>query len=244
MPADSWLSADWPAPGHVQAGTTTRLGGKSEGVYSSFNLAQHVGDDKDIVNQNRQRLTSLLNLPSDPHWLKQVHGCLVSTDDVILGEADATVTTQKGRVCVVMTADCLPVLITDKQGNCVASAHAGWRGLEQKIIARTVELMPARPEDLLVWLGPAIGPQVFEVGDEVRGVFVQKHKKHSSAFIKGHRPGKWFMNVYAIARQQLAELGVMSVYGGDFCTYQDPQRFYSYRRDNITGRMASLIWMT
>ncbi|MGD8925952.1 MAG: peptidoglycan editing factor PgeF [Thioalkalispiraceae bacterium] len=243
MASSSWIPADWPAPQHVRAGTTTRLGGLSEGVYSSLNLALHVGDDKDVVNQNRQKLKSLLNLPAEPHWLKQVHGCQVSTDDEMLTEADASVTTKKGRVCVVMIADCLPVLITDRRGTCVAAAHAGWRGLEQQVIARTVQAMSASPEELLVWLGPAIGPQAFEVGNEVRDLFLLQNKKHTAAFIKGKYPGKWLMDVYAVARLQLAELGVVSVSGGDFCTYQDQRRFYSYRRDNITGRMASLIWM-
>ena len=240
----SWIAADWPAPMHVHAGTTTRQGGVSLHPYSSFNLARHVDDDNAKVELNRQKLRSLLDLPSEPHWLNQVHGCGISTDTTQLTEADASMTTIKGRVCVVMTADCLPVLITDKKGNCVAAVHAGWRGLQQLAIVKTIESMPIAPEETLVWLGPAIGPQAFEVGDDVRDQFLVQDHKYEQAFVAGKQTGKWLMDVYQVARQQLLEMNITQVYGGKFCTYQEEERFFSYRRDNITGRMASLIWMT
>ena len=244
MSNESWIAADWPAPKHVHAGTTTRQGGVSLQPYSSFNLARHVDDDNEKVEVNRQKLKSLLDLPSEPHWLNQVHGCNVSTDAAELTEADASMTSIKGRVCVVMTADCLPVLITDKKGSCVAAVHAGWRGLEQRAIVKTIESMPIVPEETLVWLGPAIGPQFFEVGDDVRDLFLIQDNKYAQAFVAVQQSGKWLMDVYHVARQQLLEMNITQVYGGQFCTYQEEQRFFSYRRENITGRMASLIWMT
>ncbi|MGD8784078.1 MAG: peptidoglycan editing factor PgeF [Thioalkalispiraceae bacterium] len=243
MDKHSWLAADWPAPANVHAGTTTRVGGVSETPYASFNLAQHVGDDPARVEQNRQRLKAYLNLPDEPVWLNQVHGCQVSTDDAILPEADACITQTRGRVCVVMTADCLPVLITDKSGTCVAAVHAGWRGLEQGAIGKTIAAMPANKAELLAWLGPAIGPEFFEVGEEVRELFLKQKKEHVDAFATGRQPGKWLMDVYRIARRQLADNQVTEVYGGGLCTFRDAQRFYSYRRNKVTGRMASLVWM-
>jgi len=244
MDSSSWIPAQWPAPAHVRAGSTTRVGGVSQPPFDSLNLALHVDDDLQNVASNRQYLSDYLELPSEPHWLSQVHGCEVSTDDAITHEADACMTQTAGRVCVVMTADCLPVLITDKQGTCVAAVHAGWRGLEQQAIKQTVERMPVKPQDLLVWLGPAIGPEAFEVGEEVRDQFIKQDRLLAKAFIAGKQESKWLLDIYAIARHQLAEMNVVGVYGGDLCTYQDAQRFYSFRRDDVTGRMASLIWMT
>jgi YfiH family protein len=243
MSNESWIPADWPAPVNVRAGTTTRRGGVSKAPYASFNLAQHVGDNVQNVESNRQKLKSLLDLPGEPCWLNQVHGCDISTDDSMLTNADACMTTKKHRVCVVMTADCLPVLITDKRGTSVAAIHAGWRGLEQQAIKKTIDVMSVAPKDMLVWLGPAIGPEAFEVGDDVRDLFLVQDNKFQEAFIAGEQQGKWFMDIYRVAREQLFQLNVAAVYGGDFCTYQDQQRFFSYRRDNVTGRMASLIWM-
>lgn len=239
----SWIPAQWPVAGHVHAGTTTRLGGGSQAPYDSLNLAQHVGDDSVNVASNRQRLTRYLALPDEPHWLTQVHGCEVSTDAAVITEADACMTQNRGRVCVVMTADCLPVLITDKQGTCVAAVHAGWRGLAQHAVLKTIEKMPALSQDLLIWLGPAIGPTAFEVGEEVRDQFLSQGSQFASAFVAGEQEGKWLMDIYQLARTQLSDINIDSVYGGQFCTYQDEQRFYSFRRNNVTGRMASLIWM-
>ena len=240
----SWIPAKWPAPAHIHAGTTTRLGGSSQPPFDSFNLATHVEDNPDAVLSNRALLKAYLELPEDPHWLTQVHGCEVSTDERIISEADACMTHTKGRVCVVMTADCLPVLITDREGSCVAAIHAGWKGLELLAIAQTIEMMPAKENDLLVWLGPAIGPEAFEVGEEVRDLFLNQNSQMADAFVNGKAEGKWLMDIYKIARHQLASLNVGAVFGGEFCTYQDRQRFYSFRRNNITGRMASLIWMS
>lgn len=244
MDSRSWISAQWPAPAHVHAGTTTRFGGVSVAPYDSLNFALHVGDDSESVATNRQQLKEYLKLPNEPHWLTQIHGCDVSTDDVMTHEADACMTQIAGRVCVVMTADCLPVLITDRQGSCVAAVHAGWRGLEQKTIVQTIEKMPVKSQDLLVWLGPAIGANAFEVGEEVRDQFLKQDQSYAEAFAAGKREGKWLLDIYRLARHQLAALNVRGIYGGDRCTYQDVQRFYSFRRNKVTGRMASLIWIS
>lgn len=242
MNKPQWIAADWPAPVKVHAGSTTRKGGVSKGRYESFNLAQHVDDDRESVEKNRAYLRKLLDLPSEPHWLSQMHGCDVSTDSQLLTQADAAITTEPGKVCVVMTADCLPVLLCDRAGTCVAAVHAGWRGLATGVITRTVAAMPVAREQLMVWLGPAIGPEAFEVGDEVRAEFVSQHERFKQAF-EPHVAGKWRMDIYQAARIQLNQLGIDAVYGGGFCTYRDAEQFYSYRRDKQTGRMASLIWI-
>lgn len=239
----SWLPVKWPAPEHIHAGCTTRLGGVSRPPYDSFNLAMHVQDDPQCVSDNRRRLAAYLGLPDEPRWLQQVHGCEVSTDDRVLETADACVTQTRGRVCVVMTADCLPLLMTDRKGTCVAAVHAGWKGLANNAISQTIEKMPVATSQLLVWLGPAIGPQAFEVGEEVREEFLGQNASFADCFVTGKQPGKWLLNIYQLARLQLAACAVENIYGGSFCTYHDKQRFYSYRRDKTTGRMASLIWM-
>jgi YfiH family protein len=239
----SWLPAQWPAPGHIHAGCTTRLGGVSQPPYDSLNLAMHVEDDPESVLVNRRRLSTYLGLPAEPHWLQQVHGCGVSTDDRPLETADACVTQIRGRVCAVMTADCLPLLIADRTGTCVAAVHAGWRGLASQAISQTIDKMPVAASELLAWLGPAIGPKAFEVGGEVRDEFLRQNARFADCFVTGRQPGKWLLDIYRLARLQLAACAVDNVYGGSFCTYQDTQRFYSYRRDKMTGRMASLIWM-
>ncbi len=238
----SWIEADWPTPANIKAGTTTRCGGVGRGRYESFNLALHVGDEPDAVKQNRQTLTRVLNLPSEPHWLNQRHGCDVSTDNHRMKDADAGLSSETNRVCVVMTADCLPVLISDVKGTCVAAIHAGWRGLAAGIITSTIKKMPATGDQLLVWLGPAIGPEAFEVGPEVRASFVCKNSAYADAFVP-NKSEKYFMNIYQAARIELQTLGVERVYGGDFCTFENGEQFYSHRRDQQTGRMASLIWI-
>ena len=244
MNEQSWIPAQWPAPANVIAGITTRIGGRSQGEFASFNLAQHVGDAPGSVQENRRQLSTFLHLPNEPHWLEQVHGSAVSTDNNALQTADASTTHIPGQVCVVMTADCLPVLITDQQGQYVAAVHAGWRGLEQQVIFRCIEKMPLAPESLLVWLGPAIGPTAFEVGSEVREQFLDRDPAFIACFINSANKGKWMMDMYGIARLQLAAARVEQVYGGQFCTYSDTTRFYSFRREGKTGRMASLIWIT
>jgi len=239
-----WIAADWPAPAAVRAGVTTRQGGVSQGPYHGFNLADHVGDDPVAVAENRAQLRRMLQLPAEPDWLKQVHGIGVSTLPAPGATADASVSRQPGQVCAVLTADCLPVLLCDRRGVTVAAAHAGWRGLATGVIRETVLAMGQEPAGLLAWLGPAIGPEAFEVGDDVRQAFLAENAGYASAFVAGAMPGKWLLDLYAAARRQLAVLGVTQVFGGGFCTYRDVQRFYSYRRDRQTGRMASLIWIS
>ncbi|MBZ0093640.1 MAG: peptidoglycan editing factor PgeF [Sulfuricellaceae bacterium] len=237
-----WIVPDWPAPARVRARVTTRRGGVSTGPYASLNLGDHVGDEADSVAQNRVILRAAL--PSGPVWLKQVHSVAVAEADVAVGvpEADASVARRAGTVCAVLTADCLPLLLCDRQGTVVGAAHAGWRGLADGVIEAAVAAMAAPADDLLAWLGPAIGPQSFEVGDEVRAVFTAHHAAAAAAFVP-HGPGKWLADLYALARLRLAALGVEHVYGGGLCTYRDSERFYSYRRDGATGRMASLVWL-
>jgi len=249
MPMDeaSWINADWPAPTHIKAGTTTRIGGVSQSPFDSLNFGLHVEDNPEHVAVNRQRLREYLNLPSEPNWLDQVHGCTIANDQNYQPgqskQADASMTRTIGSVCAVMTADCLPALITDKDGTCVAAVHAGWRGLAQGIVLKTVDAMSIPKQDLLVWLGPAIGPKQFEVGPEVREQFINQNRLHAKAFITGQRSDKWYMDIYQIARQQLKDHGLEQIYGGELCTFEDAKRFYSYRRDGKTGRMVSLIWM-
>ena len=235
---------DWPAPVNVKAVTTTRLEGVSRPPYDSFNLADHVGDEPDAVQQNRDCLQQRLQLPAAPTWLDQVHGDTV----VDVGRcgtrpaADAGFSTGAGQVCAVLTADCLPVLLCDRDGMRAAAAHAGWRGLAGGILERSVMALDADPGKLLAWLGPAIGPLAFEVGDEVRQVFVDRHAQAAGAF-SATTGGRWLADLYQLARIRLQAVGVDAVYGGGFCTLSDQERFYSYRRDGTTGRMASLIWL-
>lgn len=234
---------DWPAPAHVKALQTTRKGGGSVAPYSSLNLGSHVGDNPLTVNRNRMLLEPLL--PSEPVWLNQTHSIKVADAGHAgcLPEADASVTTHRGAVSVVMTADCLPILLCDDQGTVVGAAHAGWRGLCDGVIEATVLEMNVPAGNLMAWLGPAIGPAAFEVGDEVRAAFMEKHAQAEAAFMPGAQHGKWLADIYQLARLRLQGLGVQRIYGGDFCTYSEPERFYSYRRDGVTGRMGSLIWL-
>lgn len=238
------ITPNWPAPPQVKAYTTTRHGGVSHPPYDSFNLAEHVGDDAQAIANNRAILAETLKLPTEPIWLNQVHGtqAIAAQPTYFNCSADATYTNQLGQVCVVLTADCLPVLVCDRHGTTVAAAHAGWRGLAAGILEATLQHFQVPAQDILVWLGPAIGPQVFEVGDEVRTTFIQVLPSAQSAFTPS-RPGHWLANLYHLAQQRLSQQGVTHIYGGDFCTYTDPERFYSYRRDKVTGRMASLIWL-
>lgn len=237
-----WIVPQWPAPARVRCLVTTRQGGMSRGSYASLNLAEHVGDDPDTVRRNRALLRA--RLPSEPKWLQQVHGARVARVDGALypKEADGAVARQPGTVCAVMVADCLPLLLCDESGTVVGVAHAGWRGLAMGIIEQTVAAMEIAPQNLLAWLGPAIGPAAFEVGEEVREVFVQQDPLAAAAFTAG-RPGKWLCDLYALARQRLAGTGVSRVFGGGGCTFSDPARYFSYRRDGATGRMAALIWL-
>ncbi|HBA64573.1 MAG TPA: peptidoglycan editing factor PgeF [Methylococcaceae bacterium] len=236
-----WLKPDWPAPANVFAVTTFRSGGFSIGSFQSFNLAMHVGDNPEQVLKNRQRIIDLLDLPNAPVWLNQVHGKTVVDAAQVntLVEADASFSHEPGVVCTVLTADCLPVLLCSRDGRSVAAIHAGWRGLLAGVITETVKAMETL--DLLVWLGPAIGPNAFEVGDDVRAAFVESNARYADGF-RAAAKGKWLADIYCLARINLALAGIESVYGGQFCTLTDVERFYSFRRDKETGRMASLIW--
>ncbi|WP_126444228.1 peptidoglycan editing factor PgeF [Sulfuricystis multivorans] len=241
MPAD-FIVPDWPAPPHIHALVTTRAGGVSTGPYASFNLADHVGDDPEAVAENRHRLRAFL--PTEPVWLEQVHGtrCIDAASVAVGCEADAAYSRIPGVVCAVLTADCLPVLLCDEAGTVVAAAHAGWRGLAAGVIEATVAAMNVPGERLLAWLGPAIGPQSFEVGGEVRGAFIAHDPAAASAF-RAQANGKWLCDIYRLAALRLQALGVCRITSADFDTVRDAERFYSYRRDGVTGRMASLIWL-
>ncbi len=231
---------NWPAPASVHAFMTTREGGISLPPFDGFNLATHVGDDPAAVAQNRAILRQYL--PAEPLWLNQVHGTgVIDTGRATAGcEGDAAVSFVANEVCAVMTADCLPVLFCDATGAVVAAAHAGWRGLAAGVLEVTVARMGVAPGGVLAWLGAAIGPHQFEVGDEVRAAFVGCHPAATDAFVRhGER---WLADIYALARIRLESAGVTRIYGGGLCTVSDATRFYSYRREGQTGRMASLIW--
>ncbi len=235
---------DWPAPPNVKALQTARLGGVSAAPYDSLNLGDHVGDSHLAVAHNRQLLSALL--PAEPVWLKQVHGTEVVNGDAAgcLPQGDACVATRRGAVCTVMTADCLPVLLCDDSGSVVGAAHAGWRGLCEGVIECTVRAMKVPPSALMAWLGPAIGPTAFEVGAEVRAAFVAIQPQAADAFAPV--PGaaeKYLADIFLLARQRLQGQGVTRIYGGGLCTYTDRERFFSYRRDGATGRMATFIWL-
>lgn len=239
------LVPDWPAPSGVGALMTTRTGGCSRGPYASLNLGTRCGDDPAAVSENRRRLAQ--HLPAAPVWLQQVHGTEVADADQAQREArvvqaDAGVARQPGTVCAVLVADCMPVLFADEAATVVAAAHAGWRGLSGGVLEATVSAMDIPPERLLAWLGPAIGASRYEVGEEVRSAFLARDRAAASAF-RATRPGHWLLDLYAAARQRLAACGVERVHGGDFCTYTDAARFYSFRRERTTGRMAALVWL-
>jgi polyphenol oxidase len=236
------LIPNWPAPASVRALQSTRSGGCSPVPYASFNLGSHVGDAPVLVARNRMLLAPLM--PSEPVWLNQVHGTTVvnAAQASCLPQADACVSAQAGVVCVVMTADCLPVLLCDVAGSVVGAAHAGWRGLCDGVIEATVAAMQVAPQTLMAWLGPAIGADAFEVGAEVRAAFVA-HAPEAAVAFTPHAPDKYRADIYQLARQRLQALGVTQIYGGEHCTYRDPARFFSYRRDGVTGRMGTFIWL-
>lgn len=245
LSSSSCFVPDWPAPQNVRSLVTTRNGGVSQGVFSSFNLGAHVGDDPFAVATNRERVMALVS--GVPVWLNQVHGTRVfDTASFSAGdrppEADASFSRKAGFVCTVMTADCLPVLFCDLAGTVVATAHAGWRGLLAGVLEEAIAAMDVPGQNLMAYLGPAIGPQAFEVGDEVRSAFVAADETSAAAF----RPsvsGKWLADIYLLARQRLAGQGVTRIYGGSLCSASESDRFFSYRRDGQTGRMASMIWL-
>ena len=236
-----WIVPEWPAPPGVKTLITTRNGGVSSGPFASFNLGQRTGDEPQAVAINRGRLRGVL--PQEPRWLRQVHGSKVVEADHLTEapEADASVARLCGTVCVIMIADCMPVLFTDRRGTVVAAAHAGWRGLAGGVLEATVVAMGSEPAEVLAYLGPGIGPEAFEVGADVHEAFVGRHREAENAFVP-RRPGKWLANLYALARQALTRAGVSQIHGDVMCTYSSPERFFSYRRTRVTGRMAALIW--
>lgn len=242
------LYPDWDVPDHVHACVTTRQGGVSRPPYDTLNLATHVGDDPFAVEKNRQLLRQSLQLPEEPRWLEQVHGvCVADTQCEYHCQADAFYTDKTNVVGTVLTADCLPVFMTNRAGSEVAVAHAGWKGLLNGVIEQSVMRFHAEPKELSVWLGPAIGPEKFEVGEEVLQAFIKEAGGDRDKVISCFKPGlenKWLADIYALARYRLKRLGIDDVSGGDFCTVSDEHMFYSYRRDGKTGRMASLIWIT
>jgi YfiH family protein len=242
---ENLIIPDWPAPDCVVALSTTRAGGVSEGPWASMNLGQHCGDDPQSVAENRTLLEGLL--PAKPFWLQQVHGTRVVQHpgsfphELPLTQADAQVSSDVGAVCAILTADCLPVLFCDQQGSQVAAAHAGWRGLASGVLENTIAAMNAPAHEILAWLGPAIGPAAYEVGRDVKDAFSQDQAEGANAFTS--HGDRWLFDLYAMARHRLQRAGVSHTSGGEFCTLGDAERFYSYRRDRVTGRMASLIWL-
>ncbi len=244
--ADDWIIPDWPAPAFIHAVSTTRNGGVSAAPWDSMNPASHTGDDPEHVSTNRRILCHTAALPAPPLWLTQVHGASVvdATTAPQAVRADGSFSRAPGVVCAVMTADCLPLLLCDRAGYQVAALHAGWRGLAGGVVEAGVACFQARPADILAWLGPCIGPQAFEVGEEVRQAFLAKSAAMEDAFRPSANRGRWLADMHQLARLTLARLGVVSVYGRDDCTYSCPERYFSYRRDGVCGRMVSLIWKT
>jgi hypothetical protein len=240
----AWIEPDWPAPRRVRVISTLRTGGCSLGPYASLNLAAHVGDDPVAVAGNRRSLREAAALPDEPLWLEQVHGTAVVVHDGggVVPRADASIATQVGRVCAVLTADCLPVVLVDRAGSRVGVAHAGWRGLVGGVLEATIAALRCPGGELMAWLGPAIGPAAFEVGPEVREAFTARSSSLSECFVENAR-GRFQADLYGLARCQLTAAGVSAVYGGDGCTASDPRRFFSFRRDGTTGRMATLAWL-
>lgn len=239
------ITPDWPAPRWIKAYTTTRVGGFSHAPYNSLNIAMHVGDNLDDVSKNRQLLQNSLHLKNPIIWLEQVHGNTAISADYPINSftADAIYSKIELTVCAVQTADCLPLLVCSSSSYSVAAIHAGWKGLSKGIIETTIEALALPPSDILVWLGPAIGPQAFIVGEEVFQSFMDNDQAAEAAF-QAIENKKWQANLYKLAQQRLNKLGIISLYGGNYCTFSDNLRFFSYRRDHITGRMLSLIWIS
>ena len=242
-PHPEWIVPDWAAPAHVRAFVTTRAGGVSQGEFASMNLGYSSGDDPASVGRNRAILHRAL--PGEPPYLRQVHGVEVADlDRPAEGQrtADAAVTSRAGVVAGVLTADCMPLLLTDASGSRVAVAHAGWRGMAAGVIERTVGAFRGAASDVLAWMGPTIGPDAFEVGPEVREAFMAADPAAASAFVPG-KPGKYMADLYALARQRLRLAGVQAISGGGFCTFHEPERFFSYRRAAKSGRLGTFIWI-
>jgi YfiH family protein len=242
-----WFEPKWPAPSGVRVVSTLRGspsgGGASKAPYACFNLGSSVGDDPLAVAENRRILRLEAGLPAEPSWLAQVHGVTVADLDEggPLAATDAAITRRPGKICTILTADCLPIVFATDTGDTVAAAHAGWRGMAAGVVGATVRAMAAQPERLIAWLGPAIGPSHFEVGGEVREAFLSSDPGAGDAF-KATLTGKFMADLAMLARRQLKDLGVERIYGGGECTYARADRYFSYRRDGVTGRQATLIW--
>lgn len=240
----NYIKPDWPTPAHIKAYTTVKTSWGGRQPYHDINKGNYTAQHPAYVSESKS-LTELLGLPDDPIWITQTHSSIAieAKPENKENTADASYTTEPNRVCVVMTADCLPILMTNRAGNCVAAIHAGWRGLAAGIIETTLTAIKLPPEEILIWLGPAIGPTKFEVGIDVYEAFIHQHPQSEQAFLP-HREGKWLANLYDLARLRLQSLGINQIYGGNFCTFSQEELFFSYRRDKgHTGRMASLIWI-
>lgn len=255
-----FIEPDWPAPKHIKACCTTREGGVSQPPYNQFNLALHVGDEVEHVLQNRQRLHNFLALPAEPFWLDQQHtdivvhhACREQHSARLATVADASWTDIEHSVCAVMTADCLPILLTNQAGSVVSAIHAGWKGLQKGIVTNTLQQIARKGilmSDMMAWIGPAISQRNFEVGQDVYDAFVMADVSNS-AFFQSQKSvnqaddteAKYLADLVGLAKKELHMLGVENIYGGDYCSYQEEHKFFSYRRDGDTGRMASLIWM-
>jgi polyphenol oxidase len=239
------LTPEWAAPARVRAAFTLRGGGVSAPPFDTLNLGAHVGDAAGAVTENRRRVRAQLDLPSEPAWIEQVHGTRVADLDAAAGSAtpaDAMLTRRAGTVCVVQVADCLPVLFAAADGSAVAAAHAGWRGLAAGVLEAAIARLGIDQARLLAWLGPAIGAEHFEVGDEVRTAFTARDAGAATAFTRNSR-GRWQCDLLALARRRLLSAGVRNISGGRWCSYTDHARFFSYRRDGQCGRMAALVWL-
>jgi YfiH family protein len=244
--AIGWIEPEWPVPAHVRVISTLRGGGVSQGPYASLNLAAHVGDEPPAVAANRMLLREAAHLPAEPLWLTQVHGIEVARHrgggTTAPPRADASIAMEVAQVCAVMTADCLPVVFTDRRGTRVALAHAGWRGLAAGVLEATIAALEVAPAELHAWLGPAIGADAFEVGTEVRETFLRCSSAAEACF-RANARSRWQADLSALARMMLEIAGVRSVHGGGWCTHDDAGRFFSFRRDGVTGRMATLAWL-
>lgn len=242
---------DWPAPAHVKTCITTRAGGISRAPYDSNNVGLHVGDDASAVGKNRRALCEQLGLTKTPQWLEQIHGVklVVAKGDGLVRTADGSYSSETGQACVVMTADCLPIFLCDKQGTQVAALHCGWRSLAKGICGKALQHFTCAPGQMMAYLGPAISQPHFEVGVDVLEAFFKSARSPahadaiSNAFMSAQRPLHFYADIYALARAELNSLGIKAIYGGNYCTYAQADDFYSYRRDKVTGRMASLIWL-
>ena len=243
--ADPFILPDWPAPNTVKSVSTTRQGGFSLPPFDSLNLGLHVGDSDTSVEKNRKHLIETAQLPESPRWLNQVHGTKVSTTSTwqLGNEADAMISEQANQVCVIMTADCLPILLCNQKGDMVAAIHAGWRSLAAGIIEKTLLKFDCAPQEIMAWFGPAIGPMHFEVGTDVYRAFTQYSEQAQQAFVQTDAT-HYLADIYLLAKQRLNAQNINALFGGNFCTLSDSSRFFSYRRDGITGRMASMIWIS